>query len=69
MNEELQELLSHPTVSVQDAGRVCFGMSANASYRAARSGRIPTIQVGGTERPRFLVPTAMLKKMLGIEAA
>lgn len=65
MNEELRNLLSHPAASVPDAGRVCFGLSRNGSYSAAKDGTLPTIKVGG----KFFVPTAALKKLLGLEAA
>ena len=63
MNDELQKLLAAPTADVPDVGRVCFGMSRNGSYDAAKRGEIPTIKVG-----RLLkVPTAALKRILQIE--
>jgi hypothetical protein len=63
MNQELQELLSRPTADVDDVGRVCFGLSRNGSYEAAKRGDFATIRVG-----RLLkVPTAPLKRQLGIE--
>jgi hypothetical protein len=65
MNEELRKLLSHPTASIQDVGRVCFGLSRNGSYSAAKAGGIPTIKVGG----QYFVPTAALRTQLGLEAA
>jgi hypothetical protein len=65
MNEELKKLLSKPTASVPDVGRVCYGLCRNASYAAAKKGDIPTIRVGGS----VLVPTSALRKQLGIEAA
>jgi hypothetical protein len=65
MNEELKMLLSRPTASVPDVGRVCFGLCRNASYRAAKVGDIPTLKIGGS----VLVPTAALRKQLGIEVA
>ncbi|MET4295436.1 hypothetical protein ABIB06_005980 [Bradyrhizobium sp. LB8.2] len=65
MNQELQELLSKPTADVPEAGRICYGLSRNGSYDAAKRGDIPTIKVG-----RLLkVPTAALRKQLGLEAA
>jgi hypothetical protein len=65
MNKELQELLSKPTADVPDVGRICFGMCRNASYDAAKRGDFPTIKVG-----RLLkVPTAALRRQLGLEAA
>jgi hypothetical protein len=69
MNPELQELLAKPTATIRDVGRLCFNLSPGASYRAARTGLFPTIQVGGRERPRFLVPTSALRKLLGLETA
>jgi hypothetical protein len=66
MNEELKALLSQPTASIPDVGRICFGLSRNGSYAAAADGGFPTIKVGKkTQR----VPTAALRKMLGLEVA
>jgi hypothetical protein len=65
MNPELKELLSHPTASVPDVGRICFGLSRNGSYDAAKRGDFPTIPVG-----RLLkVPTSALRAKLGLEVA
>jgi hypothetical protein len=65
MNDELKALLSAATADVPDVGRICFNLSRNASYDAAKRGEIPTIKVG-----RLLkVPTAVLRKKLGFEAA
>jgi hypothetical protein len=63
MNPELEELLSKPTASVPDVGRICFGLNLNASYLAAARGDIPNIKIGRLRR----VPTAPLRKMLGLE--
>ena len=65
MNPELEALLSKPTASVPDVGRICFGLARNASYMAVAKGDIPSIRIGG----KIAVPTAPLRKMLGIEAA
>lgn len=65
MNSELEALLSKPTASVPDVGRICFGLARNASYAAVQRGDIPSIRIGG----KITVPTAPLRKMLGIEAA
>ncbi|AUC97073.1 hypothetical protein CWS35_24630 [Bradyrhizobium sp. SK17] len=65
MNEELLKLLSRPTASVPDVGRIVFGLGRNASYDAARRGDIPTIEIGRLKK----VPTAMLRKQLGLETA
>lgn len=58
----LDEALSHPTISVPDAGAVFYGLSRNGSYEAARRGDIPTIKVGGKIR----VPVAPLAATLGL---
>ena len=65
MNEELKILLSQPTASVPDVGRVCFGLCRNASYAAAKRGDIQTIPMGKMK----IVPTSWVRKRLGIEAA
>ena len=65
VNKELQALLAEPTASVPDVGRVCFKMSRTGSYEAAKRGDFPTVRIG---RLTF-VPTAPLRKMLGIEVA
>jgi hypothetical protein len=65
MNKELQELLSHPTASIPDVGRICFGLSRNGSYNAAKRGDFPTIRIGKL----FKVPTSALRKQLGLETA
>jgi hypothetical protein len=62
MNEELQKLLSEPTADVPEVGRICFGLSRNGSYDAAKRGDFPTIKVG-----RLLkVPTAALCRLLAL---
>jgi hypothetical protein len=66
MNEELKSLLSKPTASIPEAGRICFDLGRNGSYAAAANGDIPTIKVGKRGRR---VPTASLRKLLGLEAA
>jgi hypothetical protein len=65
MNKELQDLLALPTASVPDVGKICFGLSRNGSYEAAKRGDIPVVTIGRLKR----VPTARLREMLGIEGA
>jgi hypothetical protein len=65
MNEEMKQLLSKPVLTIPEAGKV-LGMCRNNAYAAARSGHIPTIQV--SEKLQR-VPSAALRKMLGVEAA
>lgn len=66
-NDELEELLSTPTVSVPEAG-AALGIAKNASYLAAQRGDFPlrVIKIGGKMR----VSTAELRKLLlGSEVA
>lgn len=64
MNDEMKQLLSKPVITVVEAGKI-YGMCRNAAYAAATNGDIPTIRIGKLLR----VPTAMLRKQLGLEAA
>jgi hypothetical protein len=65
VNDELKKLLSQVTADVPEVGRICFDLSVSGSYDAAKRGDFPTIRVG-----RLLkVPTALLRKQLGLEAA
>ncbi len=50
------------TVSVEVAA-LAFDLSGNSAYDACNSGQIPCIRFG----KRIVVPTAPLRKMLGIE--
>jgi hypothetical protein len=56
-------LVDHLTVSVDIAAKA-FGIGRNAAYEACKSGDIPSLRIGG----RITVPTAPLRKMLGIES-
>ena len=52
------------TISVEDAGRIYYGLSRNGSYDAARRGDIPTIKIGRLLR----VPkVAMERRLAGVE--
>lgn len=53
-----------PTLPIAEAGAL-LGLDRSASYRAARSGFLPTLQV--SER-RWVVPTAALMGLLGLAA-
>ena len=64
MNEDMKLLLGKPVLTIEEAGRV-FGMCRNAAYAAAKRGDIPTIRLGTLLK----VPTAVLRKQLGLEAA
>ena len=65
MSDELKELLSGATADVPNVGRICYGLCRNASYAAARRGEIPTIKIGSLLK----VPTAALRRQLGLEVA
>jgi excisionase family DNA binding protein len=49
-------------LTIPEAGAL-FGMSEPTAYRAAKSGDLPTIRMGG----KRIVPTAKLREMLGVE--
>jgi excisionase family DNA binding protein len=51
-----------PTITVEEAGRY-LGISRPSEYAAARSGSLPVLRVNR----RLLVPTAQLRRMLGID--
>ena len=40
-----------------------FGIGLSAAYKAVKAGEIPAIRIGG----RILIPTAALRRMLGLE--
>jgi hypothetical protein len=64
MDEEVMNLLSKPTASVQDFGRVIFKLSKNASYCAAHAGQFGELIRTG----RLLhVPTAPWRRKLGLD--
>lgn len=53
-----------PTMDLwPDVGRDVLGLSKDATYAGAHRGEIPSIRVGR----RFLVPTARLRTMLGLD--
>jgi hypothetical protein len=65
MNDELRNLLSKPTADIPDVGRVCFELSRNGSYDAAKRGDLgEIIKVGRLQK----VITSTLRAKLGLEA-
>jgi hypothetical protein len=63
MDDELKKALFGSTaVKLPVAGRA-LGLGRQAAYAAAKRGEIPTIRIGGAIR----VPTAPLRRMLGLE--
>jgi hypothetical protein len=63
ITDEIRELLEKPTITVVEAGTKIFGLSRNGAYEAARRGDFRTIRLG----KRLVVPTAPLRRQLGIE--
>ncbi len=53
-----------PTLDVMEAAGF-LGLSKPSIYAAVQSGELPTIRIGR----RLLVPTAKLRKMLGLDDA
>ena len=51
-----------PTMTVPDAGKF-LGLSRSSSYEAAGRGEIPVLEFGR----RLLVPTAALRRLLGLD--
>ncbi len=60
----LPDAESRPWLTVPEGGRLGFGLGRSASYEAARRGDLPTVRVGR----RIVVPTAVLRRMLGLDA-
>jgi hypothetical protein len=64
MNPDIRKAITDDlTVSVDVAGAALGLKSKTARYAAIKAGAIPSIRIGG----RITVPTAPLRKMLGIE--
>lgn len=53
-----------PTLTVPVAGKY-LGLSRDSAYAAAHRGDLPVIRIGR----RMVVPTAALRKLLGVDAA
>lgn len=62
---KVQDALRRPTISVPEAGKAFYGLAKNASYDAAKSGQIPTIEVGG----RKFAVVAEIAKQLGLKTS
>jgi excisionase family DNA binding protein len=61
--EKADEWWERPTVTIPEAAEL-LGIGVSTAYRAARDGEIPVVRVAG----RWLVPTAPLGRLLGLEA-
>jgi excisionase family DNA binding protein len=64
--EKIEEILSFPTCTVEQAASV-LGVGRGHAYRAVKAGEIPAITIG----TRMLVKTAALRRMIsnGADAA
>ena len=65
MDDDLKRKLHDDTAVKVEVAAKAFNLGRNACYRAVATGDIPSIRIGGAIR----VPTAAIRKMLGIEAA
>lgn len=61
--QDMDELLSRPTVSVEQAGRL-IGISRAHAYAMVRDGSMPVIRLGPR---RVRVPSAKLRELLGVD--
>lgn len=56
---EVQEILKHPTATVEATAKV-LGIGRSQAYRGVREGSIPSLRIG----KRVLIPTRRLLEML-----
>ena len=56
------DVLLHPTMTVQQAGRL-LGVGRSTAYNAAKRGELPTFRLNG----RLVVPTAEVRRMLRLD--
>ena len=61
--DEIEDILSKPTCSVDQVGRI-YGLSRNKAYKAVEEGEIESIRFGRLIR----VPTASVRRRLGLSA-
>jgi hypothetical protein len=61
--EWIAQILSEPTTSVPNAGRLLGITGRNQSYEAAKRGEIRTLKFGRTLR----VPTSWLRQVLDLD--
>jgi excisionase family DNA binding protein len=61
---DMKEEKERRTYSIEEAARI-LGIGRNSAYEAARSGQLPTIEMG----KRKLVPKVVLDRMVNGEAA
>lgn len=60
--EPIPDPTARPTVSVEEAAQF-LGISRGSAYAAAREGTLPIVKIGR----RLVVPTAALRRLLGID--
>jgi hypothetical protein len=63
-HQQIEELLSKPSCTVSEFAAV-FGLSRNAAYEAIQRRNVKSLRFG----KRIVVPTAPLRKMLGLDEA
>lgn len=64
MNPDIRRAITDDLSVSVDVAAKAFGLkSKTAAYAAIKAGTIPSIRIGG----KIAVPTAPLRKMLGIE--
>ena len=61
-NDIRKALTERVSVPVEVAGKA-FGLGRNSSYAAVKNGNLPSIRIGN----KIAVPTAPLRRMLGLE--
>ena len=65
LKDVIEQIRTKPTVPLWPVVGLVLDMSKGSVYEAAHSGDIDVIKIGS----RYKVPTAPLRKKLGIEAA
>ncbi|MDX7953400.1 hypothetical protein P7D22_19735 [Lichenihabitans sp. Uapishka_5] len=64
MSEDFRvRLLRDGTVPLVEFGKEAFGLSADASRRAGKTGDIPTVKIGG----QYFVPCIKARRLLGLD--
>jgi len=62
ISDDAQSVLSRPTMTVEQAGKL-LGVSRATAYAAAKVGDLPTFRLNG----RLVVPTAEIRRMLRLD--
>lgn len=59
---DVPDPVARATLTVAEVADL-FGIGLSAAYKAVKAGEIPAIRIGG----RLLVPTAAVRRMLGLD--